>query len=80
MNKIYCVGVGPGDPELLTLKAHKLIRNASQIAYFRKRNTPGRARTTIEKTIQKKNVYEYIRQIFDRLDIGEVRNGVLNIS
>lgn len=59
MNKIYCVGVGPGDPELLTLKAHKLIRNASQIAYFRKRNTPGRARTIIEKTLQKKNVYEY---------------------
>ena len=51
MNKIYCVGVGPGDPELLTLKAHNLVRNASQIAYFRKKNTLGRARTIIEKII-----------------------------
>ena len=59
MNKIYCVGVGPGDPELLTLKAHNLVRNASQIAYFRKKNTLGRARTIIEKIIHKKNVYEY---------------------
>ena len=39
MNKIYCVGVGPGDPELLTLKAHKLISNASQSS-ISERETP----------------------------------------
>ncbi len=30
---LYGVGVGPGDPELLTLKAARLIRNAAVIAY-----------------------------------------------
>jgi precorrin-2/cobalt-factor-2 C20-methyltransferase len=59
MNKIYCVGVGPGDPQLLTIKAHGLISKASQIAYFRKRNTLGRARTIVETIINKENVCEY---------------------
>jgi precorrin-2 C20-methyltransferase/precorrin-3B C17-methyltransferase len=31
--KLYGVGVGPGDPELLTLKAARLIRSADVIAY-----------------------------------------------
>ena len=30
---LYGVGVGPGDPELITLKAAKLIRRAEVIAY-----------------------------------------------
>lgn len=30
---LYGVGVGPGDPELMTLKAHRLIVNAKVIAY-----------------------------------------------
>lgn len=30
---LYGIGLGPGDPELLTLKAHRLIRAASVIAY-----------------------------------------------
>ncbi len=31
--KLYGVGLGPGDPELMTLKAHRLIRGASVVAY-----------------------------------------------
>jgi precorrin-4/cobalt-precorrin-4 C11-methyltransferase len=31
--KIYIVGVGPGDPELLTVKADRLIRSADLILY-----------------------------------------------
>lgn len=30
---LYGIGVGPGDPELMTLKAHRLIASAKVIAY-----------------------------------------------
>jgi len=30
---LYGVGVGPGDPELLTLKAVRIIRSAPVVAY-----------------------------------------------
>lgn len=33
MSKLYGIGVGPGDPELMTLKAHRLISAASVVAY-----------------------------------------------
>ncbi|HVD07313.1 MAG TPA: SAM-dependent methyltransferase, partial [Nitrososphaeraceae archaeon] len=32
-NTIYFVGSGPGDPELITLKAKKLLENADIIVY-----------------------------------------------
>ncbi len=41
---LRCVGTGPGDPELLTLKAARLIGAAGVIAYFAKRGGPGQAR------------------------------------
>ena len=31
--KIYCIGVGPGDPELITVKAIRIIEEADIIAY-----------------------------------------------
>ena len=45
---IYGVGLGPGDPELMSLRASRLLQKARIIAYFRKKGRPGRARTTVE--------------------------------
>jgi len=41
---LYGVGVGPGDPELLTVKAARLIGASPIIAYFAKRGGKGTAR------------------------------------
>ena len=35
---LYGVGVGPGDPELLTLKAVRVLTQCSVIAFFQKKN------------------------------------------
>ena len=59
MHSIYCVGVGPGDPDLLTVKASRIISEARQIAYFRKKNTLGRARSIIDAFITKNRPLEY---------------------
>lgn len=39
------VGVGPGDPELVTVRAARLIGEAHVVAYFAKRGGKGHART-----------------------------------
>ncbi len=45
---LYGVGVGPGDPELLTLKAHRLISSALVIAYPINAEGEGFARNIVE--------------------------------
>lgn len=46
--KVICVGLGPGDPDLMSLRAHRLISGASHVAYFRKKGKQGQARTIAE--------------------------------
>ncbi|MEM9032082.1 MAG: precorrin-2 C(20)-methyltransferase [Pseudomonadota bacterium] len=48
---IYGLGLGPGDPELMTVRADRLLRNARNIAYFRKAGRPGQARQIVEGLI-----------------------------
>ncbi len=45
--RLIGVGTGPGDPELLTLKAVRAILDADVIAHFLKRGRPGNARAIV---------------------------------
>ncbi|MGQ0456705.1 MAG: precorrin-2 C(20)-methyltransferase [Hyphomicrobium sp.] len=59
---LYGVGLGPGDPELVTLKAARVIAAAPVIAHFRKRGRPGHARTIAASLIPpsaRESAFEY---------------------
>jgi precorrin-2/cobalt-factor-2 C20-methyltransferase len=43
--RLYGIGLGPGDPELLTVKAVRLIQSAAVVGYFAKAGRRGNART-----------------------------------
>jgi precorrin-2/cobalt-factor-2 C20-methyltransferase len=43
--KLYGIGVGPGDPELMTLKAARILASSATIAYFAKAGNTSHART-----------------------------------
>ena len=45
---IWGVGLGPGDPELLSVKADRLLRGARHVAFFRKAGRQGQARRIVE--------------------------------
>ena len=49
---LYTVGLGPGDPELMTLKAARIIANAPVIAFFTKRGEVGHARSIVHGRIR----------------------------
>ena len=48
MGKIICTGLGPGDPDLMSVRADRLIRSAAQVAFFRKKGRAGQARRIVE--------------------------------
>lgn len=45
---IHGVGLGPGDPDLMSVRAHRLLTNARHVAFFRKAGREGQARKIIE--------------------------------
>lgn len=45
---IFGVGLGPGSQDLMSVRADRLIRGASHVAYFRKKGRTGHARTIVE--------------------------------
>ncbi|UWQ44671.1 precorrin-2 C(20)-methyltransferase [Leisingera aquaemixtae] len=46
--KVICAGLGPGDPDLMSVRSHRLITGARHIAYFRKAGRQGQARAIVE--------------------------------
>jgi precorrin-2 C20-methyltransferase/precorrin-3B C17-methyltransferase len=46
--RLFGVGVGPGDPELVTVKARRIIESAAVVAYPIARRRPGVARRVVE--------------------------------
>jgi precorrin-2/cobalt-factor-2 C20-methyltransferase len=48
MGKIICCGLGPGDPDLMSVRAAREVRRARHVAYFRKKGHPGQARRIVE--------------------------------
>ena len=50
--RLIGVGTGPGDPELLTLKAVRALAQADVLAHFAKRNSKGNARAIVEAHVR----------------------------
>ncbi len=45
---VHGVGLGPGAPDLMSVRADRLVRGARHVAYFRKAGKPGQARRIVE--------------------------------
>jgi len=58
MGRIICCGLGPGNPDLMSVRADREVRHATHVAYFRKKGRPGEARTIVEGMLAD-NVREY---------------------
>ena len=48
MGRILCAGLGPGDPDLMSVRSDRAIRSARHVAYFRKQGRPGQARRIVQ--------------------------------
>ena len=49
--RLYGVGLGPGDPELVTVKAVRVLESAPVVAFFSKTGRQGNARTIADRWI-----------------------------
>ena len=46
--RIICAGLGPGDPDLISVRSDRAIRAATHVAYFRKPGRQGQARRIVD--------------------------------
>jgi precorrin-2/cobalt-factor-2 C20-methyltransferase len=52
LGKLFTLGMGPGDPELLTVKAARILGQARVVAYFAKSGQRGHARSIADGRIR----------------------------
>ena len=48
LGTIHGLGLGPGDPDLMSVRADRLLRGATHVAFFRKAGRPGQARRIVD--------------------------------
>ena len=70
--KIYGIGLGPGDPALITLKSANLIKSSDYIFFFKKRNSESRA-FSIVKEIIKDNAFKIALEFPITTEIDSMR-------
>jgi precorrin-2/cobalt-factor-2 C20-methyltransferase len=82
---LYGVGMGPGDPELLTVKAQRILMRAPVLVHFCKRGRRGNARTIADAILSEGDPFFYgsfmhlWRRLKDRFPV-EVVPGVTGMS
>jgi precorrin-2/cobalt-factor-2 C20-methyltransferase len=48
---LHGVGLGPGNPDLMSVRAHRLVSDAKHVAYFRKAGRKGHALAIVENIL-----------------------------
>ena len=76
--KIYGIGLGPGDPALITLKSANLIKSSDYIFFFKKKNSESRA-FSIVKEIIKDNAFKIALEFPITTEIDSMRKEYKNI-
>ncbi len=56
IGRLYGVGIGPGDPELLTVKAARVIAESPVVAFFAKAGRRGNARGIVDRWLKPSHV------------------------
>ncbi|WP_425071770.1 precorrin-2 C(20)-methyltransferase [Sagittula sp. S175] len=57
MGTLHGVGLGPGDPDLMSVRARRLLEGARHVAYFRKEGRKGHALTISEAFLPKDAIH-----------------------
>ena len=55
---VYGIGLGPGDPDLMSVRSDRLLRSARHVAFFRKAGRAGQARQIVNGMLPA-NVIEF---------------------